>query len=212
MVSSALEEKNSVIRQAISCDICGTEMQGTNHWFVAYDHGGELRISGWTSRNRLRAGARHLCGHTCLHKLVDDFMARTLAMRTHSAAADLKDEPQKQQKTPRRASAHIDTSLTALSAPSIGDSLAPCVDEFESSARIIAQSEPVPPALVTTRAIARLQVVAPQPTAGVDDALIPDMPSYSSRVWRAEAWKREREREEHAAHHPSPSTRRRSNA
>jgi hypothetical protein len=144
---------------------------------------------------------------------VDDFMARTLAMRTHSAAADLaadlKDEPQKQQKTPRRASAHIDTSL---STPLIGDPLPPCVDEFESSARIIAQSEPVPPALVTTRAIARLQVVAPQPTAGVDDALIPDTPSYSSRVWRAEAWKREREREEHAAHHPSPSTRRRSNA
>ena len=198
-----------MIRQAISCDICGTEMQGTNHWFVAYDHGGELRISGWTSRNRLRAGARHLCGHTCLHKLVDDFMARTLAMRTHSAAADLKDEPQKQQKTPRRASALIDTSL---STPLIGDPLPPCVDEFESSARIIAQSEPVPPALVTTRAIARLQVVAPQPTAGVDDALIPDTPSYSSRVWRAEAWKREREREEHAAHHPSPSTRRRPNA
>ena len=184
-------------------------MQGTNHWFVAYDQGGELRISGWTSRNRLRAGARHLCGHTCLHKLVDDFMARTLAMRTHSAAADLKDEPQKQQKTPRRASALIDTSL---STPLIGDPLPPCVDEFESSARIIAQSEPAPPALVTTRPIGRLQVVAPQPAAGVDDALIPDTPSYSSRVWRAEAWKREREREEHAAHHPSPSTRRRSNA
>ena len=198
-----------MIRQAISCDICGTEMQGTNHWFVAYDHGGELRISGWTSRNRLRAGARHLCGHTCLHKLVDDFMARTLAMRTHSAAADLKDEPQKQQKTPRRASALIDTSL---STPLIGDPLPPCVDEFESSARIIAQSEPAPPALVTTRPIGRLQVVAPQPAAGVDDALIPDTPSYSSRVWRAEAWKREREREEHAAHHPSPSTRRRPNA
>jgi len=29
-----------VIRQAISCDICGTEKKQTNHWFVAYDQEG----------------------------------------------------------------------------------------------------------------------------------------------------------------------------
>jgi len=39
-----------VIRQAISCDICGSEKKQTNHWFVAYDQSGELRISGWLSR------------------------------------------------------------------------------------------------------------------------------------------------------------------
>ena len=191
-------------------------MQGTNHWFVAYDHGGELRVSEWTSRNRLRAGARHLCGHTCLHKLVDDFMARTLSARTHSVAADLatelKDEPLNQQKAGHRAAARNDASLTALSTPLIGDPMHLCGDEVESSARLIAPSEPVPPALVKTQAIARLQVVVPQPAVGLGDVLIPDTPSYSSRVWRAEAWKREREREEHAAHQPSATARRRSNA
>ena len=75
-----------MIRQAISCDICGTEKKQTNHWFVAYDQGEELRVSGWNSRNRLRPGSKHLCGQTCLHKLVDDFLARTLTMRVPRAA------------------------------------------------------------------------------------------------------------------------------
>ena len=68
----------TVIRQAISCDICAAEKKQTNHWFVAYEMAGELRISGWNSRNRLRANSKHLCGQTCLHKLVDDFMARSI--------------------------------------------------------------------------------------------------------------------------------------
>ncbi len=38
---------DAVIRQAISCDICATEKKQTNHWFVAYEQGGELRVSGW---------------------------------------------------------------------------------------------------------------------------------------------------------------------
>ena len=79
---------NRVIRQAISCDICGTEKKQTNHWFVAYDQGGELRVSGWSSRNRLRPGSKHLCGQTCLHKLVDDFMAKALTARLGQSAAD----------------------------------------------------------------------------------------------------------------------------
>jgi len=38
-------------------------------------------VSGWNSRNRLRPGSKHLCGQTCLHKLVDDFMAKLLAVK-----------------------------------------------------------------------------------------------------------------------------------
>ena len=79
---------DAVIRQAISCDICGTEKKQTNHWFVAYDQSGELRVSGWNSRNRLRPGSKHLCGQTCLHKLVDEFMARALAVRPQPCAAE----------------------------------------------------------------------------------------------------------------------------
>jgi hypothetical protein len=68
----------AVIRQAISCDICGAEKKQTNHWFVAYEQAGELRVSGWSSRNRLKADSKHLCGQACLHKLADDFMARVI--------------------------------------------------------------------------------------------------------------------------------------
>jgi hypothetical protein len=80
--------ENAVIRQAISCDICATEKTQTNHWFVASEQGGELGVSGWNARNRLRPGMKHLCGQTCLHKLVDEFMARTLAMRIPASTAE----------------------------------------------------------------------------------------------------------------------------
>ncbi len=75
-----------MIRQAISCDICGAEKRQTNHWFVAYTHGGELRVTGWTANNRLRAGSKHLCGQTCLHKLVDEFIAGNMSNRAQAAA------------------------------------------------------------------------------------------------------------------------------
>jgi hypothetical protein len=77
-----------VIRLAVSCDICGAEKKQANHWFVAYEHAGELRISGWKSRHCKRAGSRHLCGQACLHKLVDEFMAQTIAEDREIAAAE----------------------------------------------------------------------------------------------------------------------------
>lgn len=77
-----------MIRLAISCDICGAEKKQTNHWFVAYEHAGELRIGGWKSRYCKRPGSRHLCGQTCLHKLVDEFMAQAIAEDREMAAAE----------------------------------------------------------------------------------------------------------------------------
>jgi len=75
-----------MIRQAISCDICGTEKRQTNHWFVAFEQGGELRLGGWGSRNGARPGSKHLCGQTCVHKLVDEYMAKTVALRPNQAS------------------------------------------------------------------------------------------------------------------------------
>ena len=77
-----------MIRQAITCDICASEKRQTNHWFVAYEQAGELRVSGWNSRNRQRPGAKHLCGQTCLHKLVDDFMAQSISVRPQQSAIE----------------------------------------------------------------------------------------------------------------------------
>src|SRR5208282_2663523 len=125
---------NRVIRQAISCDICGTEKKQTNHWFVACDLGGELRVSGWNSRNRLRPGSKHLCGQTCLHMLVDDFMARTLTSRAHPAAAEEIEAEEKALPT--------DASLTS-GAPHV---------EVESSARLLTP----PVTILSKRPILRL--------------------------------------------------------
>jgi hypothetical protein len=103
---------NAVIRQAISCDICGAEKKQTNNWFVAYEHSGELRVSGWNSRNRLRTGDKHLCGQTCLHKLVDEFMARIITGRLAASATEAQ-EPEDQVSAQVAAT---DTSLTSKAA------------------------------------------------------------------------------------------------
>jgi len=76
-----------VIRQAISCDICGAGKRQTNHWFVCYEQSGELRVSGWNSRYLLCSGVKHLCGESCLHTLVSEFLAKSLSGRSPQAAA-----------------------------------------------------------------------------------------------------------------------------
>ena len=115
-----------MIRQAISCDICGTEKKQTNHWFVAYDQGEELRVSGWNSHNRLRPGSKHLCGQACVHKLVDEFMARALTTRVPQATQiDVDDEFMEQ-------SIDADTSLTSN----------PAYEEVESSAQLNTMPKP----------------------------------------------------------------------
>ncbi len=205
--------ENPVIRQAISCDICGTEMQHTNHWFVAYDHGEELRLSGWNSRIRLRTGAKHLCGQTCLHKLVDDFMARTLAVRAPSAPAAKSLAPLKQQKSSRPEVASNDTSLTSPYSAAISHADPVTIafaDEFESSARIIPASAPARSVLGSPPSPRVPATAVPSTATANDEPFVENIPSYSSRAWRAEAWKREREREERAAHHPTDTPRRRS--
>jgi hypothetical protein len=165
-----------VIRQAISCDICGTEKKQTNHWFVAYDQSGELRVSGWNSRNRLRPGSKHLCGQTCLHKLVDEFMARALAIRPHPSAAE---EAEVEMCVTR-----TDASLTSSAA---------YVDD-ESSARLIPTPEPVLAKAPPFRAPAEV-VALPSRVKAEEPARAPeDIPRFAARTRRAEAWDRERER------------------
>jgi hypothetical protein len=172
-----------VIRQAISCDICGREKQLTNHWFVAYNQGGELRLSGWNSRNRLRAEARHLCGQTCLHKLVDEFITRALDGPTSVAdgkKATFTGPP------PRAQVARTDASLTS---PAALDSASPpiatpYVDEFESSARLIPAQRP------------QITSVKPGPSRSEEATLAGEATGLKPHDWPAEAWKRELAREQ----------------
>jgi hypothetical protein len=174
--------EEAVIRQAISCDICGAEKKQTNHWYVACEQAGEMRLGGWNSRMRQRPGAKHLCGQTCLHKLVDEFMARSSgAARGTSAGAESAE--------PAASRAEIDASLTSAAA----------YEENESSARIIASpgsSAIVPrPAIVAPVVPMQPRLVTEPPPQSPIPPQADDTPNYSSRRWRAEAWERERNRE-----------------
>ena len=163
-----------MIRQAISCDICGTEKKQTNHWFVANEQGGELRVSGWNSRNRLRPGSRHLCGQTCLHKLVDNFMAKALATRAQPSAEDEVVEQ----------AAGADTSLTTNTA----------YEEIESSARLIATPMLIAPARPPLRMPVELIPLPARVHSEPSAVLADEPPRFASRNWRTEAWDRERVR------------------
>lgn len=171
-----------MIRQAISCDICATEKKQTNHWFVAYEHGGELRVSGWHSRNRLRPGTKHLCGQTCLHKLVDDFMARAIDVRSQSAAADVSEA--------QELAVETDTSLTSNAA----------YVEVESSARLITPAAPASPKS-PFRNQAELIAIPGRLRAEELPPPLDEPQRFATRNRRAEAWEREREREQRASEH-----------
>jgi hypothetical protein len=166
-----------VIRQAISCDVCGAEKRQTNHWFVAYEHGDELRLCGWSSRYRNRPGSMHLCGQKCLHKLVDDFMARAISVRPPVVEAE----------APAAPVLHTDTSTdTSLTAQPTRAAMAKPV-EF------------VAPSLPALRAQAELVALPGRLETADQSPLTDEPPRYASRNWRAEAWERERERELRAA-------------
>ena len=67
-----------MIKQSISCDICGSQKRQANHWFVAYETAGELRIGDWNSSHLLFPESKHLCGESCVHKLVGEFLANSV--------------------------------------------------------------------------------------------------------------------------------------
>ncbi len=185
-----------MIRQAISCDICATEKRQTNHWFVAYEQGGELRVSGWTSRHRLRPDSKHLCGQTCLHKLVDEFVAKSNAAR----ALRVEEEPEAESR--KDSPAPVDATLTSSAA----------FEPLDSSARLIIAPTVVPPRPSFQPAPEPVTILL-NAEAEALPAIPVEPPRYASRSWRTEAWERERERELRAAeNHPGiAGHRRRSN-
>jgi hypothetical protein len=190
---SPRSEEFEVIRQTISCDICATEKRQTNHWFIAYEQNGELRVSGWNSRRRQRPGSKHLCGQTCLHKLVDEFMAKAIAVRPQHKA----DTAEAAVQTP----AVTDASLTSSAAYA----------ESEPSARLL-----TPPAPLASEHVFRTQpelVTMPSRPYSEDPPPPREEKPRSARNWRAEAWEREREREMRAIENrPDIAERRRSSA
>jgi hypothetical protein len=187
-----------VIRQAISCDVCGAEKKQTNHWYVACEVADELRLSGWNSRMRQRAGTKHLCGQTCLHKLVDEFIVRTSESRASAPLAGATKDSTTRSDT--------DTSLTSPSA---------YVENPASAQRVPLAVLEVPAANLAPRMALAIPNVPSMQTCPAADAHVAvgrqaeDAPGYSSRRWRAEAWERERNRELRAVErHPDIARRR----
>jgi len=164
-----------MIRQAISCDICGAEKKQTNHWFVAYTHGGELRVAGWNTNGRMRAGSKHLCGQTCLHKLMDEFIARTMSNRVALAAE----------------SSERDEHVAATDASLTSDAAYARAAQPVTMTNAAARSLQVLPAAVIAISPSRA-LDEPRPPAAAK--VIDDPPDYGSRRRRTEAWERERER------------------
>lgn len=197
-----------MIRQAISCDICGAEKQHTNHWFVAYQQGGELRVSGWNSRNRLRADSKHLCGQTCLHKLVDEFFAKTVANRGQTSPHEDVEAVQPADEASMESPAafeEAESSMKVVNAPIPAPTVrGPLVARAMVKQTVLPPQPPAPPPVVPMPT--RLITPEPRPVTAIP---VDMTPNYSSRHLRAEAWEREREREMRARERRAEQGRRR---
>lgn len=200
-----------MIRQAISCDICASEKRQTNHWFVAYEQGGELRVSGWSSRHKLRPGSKHLCGQTCLHKLVDEFIAKAIAVRAQRRPEEPVEGVEADSPAVVDASltsdaaylhladAGLESSARIISPTSIATSPAAAARPAYRPQPEMAPTETAQPSPPVTKPVFRPQpelVTMPPRPQHAEYALAPnDSPRFTSRDWRAAAWERERERE-----------------
>jgi hypothetical protein len=65
-----------MIHETATCDICGTDKKEANNWFMALEEKGTVKLSAWGGLKRGRSVIKHLCGQSCVHRFVDDFLAR----------------------------------------------------------------------------------------------------------------------------------------
>jgi hypothetical protein len=173
-----------------------------------------------------------------LHKLIDEYMARTLAAAFTAMKSETPSEERKppvfseERNPPIAALPRTDASLTSAAAHVRPGSMVPpasepYIDDVELSAHLVPYAEAKKPAVaapqrkedarMTAVAVApkampvaspapeayeedfessaRL-VLSPESSADLEMEPIPSSPSFDSRAWRAEAWKREREREQ----------------
>jgi hypothetical protein len=127
---------------------------------------------------------------------VDEYMARTIAVRAQAGSVEEHAAPQHALTT--------DASLTSNEGHGRQASM-----EVESSARLLTPPEPVFSKPLPIRAPAEL--VAMPGRQAIEELAVANESRFASRNWRAEAWNREREREMGAnERHPNSNVRRRS--
>jgi hypothetical protein len=146
---------------------------------VAYTQADELRVSSWNSTHRLRAGTKHLCGQTCLHKLMDDFMAGKLTTRAPNPAAEAESLIDDEEPSRMAEAANPARELMTKMA-------APLESSLSTGASALASFPEVATLPRRNAGDSSLTAAAPH---------LDDSPNYGSRRWRADAWQRERERE-----------------
>ena len=160
-----------------------------------------LRAGGRAARQRLELAppaapdSKHLCGQTCLHKLVDEFMAKSIAVRAQRAL-DMDEAA-------RRIAGYCRCQ------PDLRRGATSSWNRRRDCSRRLRRFHPSPlfrpqPELVTMPSRPHAEDFPPIPA---------ETPRYASRNWRAEAWERERERELRAIENrPDIAERRRSSA
>ena len=82
-------EVADMIRETVTCDICGVHKFEANHWFMVVENKGSLKISPWGVPNSMRPQMKHLCGQKCVHRFVDDFLAGHPGGTAASAATEV---------------------------------------------------------------------------------------------------------------------------
>jgi len=61
-----------MIKTTITCDICGTVRQETNHWYMAHFGGEYLTICHFKLEDA--EDRAHFCGQSCVQKYVEQWM------------------------------------------------------------------------------------------------------------------------------------------
>jgi hypothetical protein len=163
-----------LIRQVISCDICGERRRSRPITGLSPASRKEncapadgTRACAWVP------GPSTCMGKTCLHKLVDQFVARNLASRTATEGA-------------------IETRPVTNSSLTSKTACVECKTDTSVTSRAVAvvsaklTGVPVPMVLPIQSA-----VPADEPRA-LPGPLIENVPNHASRRWRAEAGERER--------------------
>jgi hypothetical protein len=109
----------TVIQQVITCDICGSQKRQANHWFVAREESGELRINGWNSPHLLSPETKHLCGETCAHKLISQFLMKLVKVETQWPADNSDNGPAAKARIIARADCAAPSASNWQTSPSI---------------------------------------------------------------------------------------------
>jgi hypothetical protein len=60
----------------LKCDGCGVERQQSNHWFLVHTCDGAITFTQWDNDSAFEGSVKHICGHVCAQKLLNEFLSK----------------------------------------------------------------------------------------------------------------------------------------